>query len=52
MLSVHNCFMYLQLMTNIRTHIAAGTFAEFRREFITHYVPSKNLRVLRAAERG
>jgi queuine tRNA-ribosyltransferase len=52
MLSVHNCFMYLKLMADIRTHLAAGTFAEFRREFVTHYVPSKNLRALRAAERG
>ena len=30
MLSVHNSYMYLKLMADIRAHLAAGTFAEFR----------------------
>lgn len=51
MLSVHNCHMYLHLMEDIRKHIANGTFAEFRREFAAHYVPSKNLRALKVNER-
>jgi len=44
MISVHNCHMYVQLMTDIRRHIAQETFAEFRAEFAWTYVPSKNLR--------
>ena len=43
MLSVHNSHMYLKLMSDIRSHIAAGSFAEFRREFIAHYRPSRNV---------
>ncbi len=46
MLSLHNCHRYLQLMADIRSHLASGTFAAFRHEFIAHYVPSKNLRRL------
>ena len=49
MLSVHNSHMFLKLMTDIRAHLKAGTFGEFRREFIARYVPSR--RVL-AARRG
>jgi queuine tRNA-ribosyltransferase len=48
MVSVHNVNCYLKLMRDIRQHIAAGTFAEFRREFAATYVPSKNLLHLRA----
>jgi queuine tRNA-ribosyltransferase len=40
MLSVHNSHMYLKLMADIRAHIAAGTFAGFRREFAATYVPT------------
>lgn len=43
MVSVHNSHMYLQLMIDIRAHLAAGTFAEFRREFVGNYVPSKRV---------
>ena len=46
MLSVHNSHMYLKVMADIRTHLAAGTFAEFRKEFVSRYVPSQ--RVLKA----
>ncbi|MSU20184.1 MAG: tRNA guanosine(34) transglycosylase Tgt [Pedosphaera sp.] len=48
MLSVHNSYMYLKVMADIREHLAAGTFAEFRREFIANYIPSQ--RVLSARQ--
>ncbi|HYE30553.1 MAG TPA: tRNA guanosine(34) transglycosylase Tgt [Methylomirabilota bacterium] len=44
MLSVHNSHMYLKLMQDIRTHIAAGTFREFREDFVGNYVPSEKVR--------
>ncbi len=50
MLSVHNSHLYLQVMRDIRTHLAAGTFAEFRREFVARYVPSRKLRAAQIAE--
>lgn len=40
MLSVHNSFMYMKVMQDIREHIAAGTFREFREMFVRTYVPS------------
>ena len=40
MLSVHNTHMYLKTMADARTHLAAGTFAEYHRDFIAHYRPS------------
>jgi queuine tRNA-ribosyltransferase len=40
MLSVHNTHMYLKVMEDVRASIAAGNFAEFRREFIANYKPS------------
>jgi|ERR1043166_242769 queuine tRNA-ribosyltransferase len=43
LVSIHNSHMYLKLMADVRAHIAAGTFAEFRREFIAHYVPSQKI---------
>ncbi len=52
MVSVHNSRMYLKLMADIRAHIAAGTFGEFRRDFIANYVPSRKVLLARAnAER-
>ncbi len=52
MVSVHNSRMYLKVMADIRAHIAAGTFGEFRREFIANYVPSRRVLLARAnAER-
>jgi len=48
MVSVHNSHMYLKLMSDIRAHIAAGTFGEFRAEFIAHYVPSRRVLLARA----
>jgi queuine tRNA-ribosyltransferase len=43
MLSVHNTHMFLRLMRDVRSHLAAGTFGEFRREFIANYVPSRKV---------
>jgi hypothetical protein len=30
-------------MEEIRAHLAAGTFGEFRREFTANYVPTKRV---------
>jgi queuine tRNA-ribosyltransferase len=49
MLSVHNTFMFLQLMRDIRVHLAAGTFTEFRQEFIANFQPSRKVLAARAA---
>ena len=43
MLSVHNSHMFLKLMADMRGHLAAGTFAEFRKEFVGRYVPSRKV---------
>lgn len=48
MLSVHNSHMYIKLMSDMRAHLHAGTFAEFRKEFIANYVPSKKVLEARA----
>ena len=49
MVSVHNSHMYLKVMANIRSHIAAGTFADFRKEFIANYIPSRKVLAARGA---
>jgi queuine tRNA-ribosyltransferase len=43
MLSVHNSHMYIRVMTDMQRHLAAGTFGEFRREFVANYVPSQKI---------
>jgi queuine tRNA-ribosyltransferase len=43
MVSVHNSHMYLKLMADLRAHLAAGTFAEFRREFVANYIPTRRV---------
>jgi queuine tRNA-ribosyltransferase len=43
MLSVHNTHMYLKTMADARAHLAAGTFAEFYREFIANFRPSEKV---------
>jgi queuine tRNA-ribosyltransferase len=48
MVSVHNSHMYMKLMADIRGAIAAGTFGEFRRQFVAGFVPS--LKILKARE--
>ncbi len=49
MLSVHNSHMYLRVMADIRRHLAAGTFGEFRTAFIAKCRPSKRIMDARAA---
>ncbi len=44
LLTIHNVRMYLRLMNDVRSHIEAGTFAEFRKEFVAGYVPSEKVR--------
>jgi queuine tRNA-ribosyltransferase len=48
MVSVHNSHLYLKVMADIRAHLATGTFSDFRREFIAHYVPTEKVRLARA----
>ncbi len=43
LVSIHNSHHYMKVMADIRHHIAAGTFAEFRREFAATYVPSQKI---------
>jgi queuine tRNA-ribosyltransferase len=43
MVSVHNSHFYLEVMREIRAHLAAGTFAEYRRQFAATYVPSQKI---------
>jgi queuine tRNA-ribosyltransferase len=50
MLSVHNTHLFVKLMADARAHLAAGTFADFYREFIAHYTPSR--KVLSARKAG
>ena len=50
MLSVHNVHLFLRLMADVRAALAAGTFAEFRREFVANYVPSRKVLSARQKE--
>jgi queuine tRNA-ribosyltransferase len=50
LVSVHNSHIYLKIMSDIRAHLAAGTFAEFRREFIATYRPSRKILSARVKE--
>jgi queuine tRNA-ribosyltransferase len=43
LVSIHNSHFYLKLMAEIRAHLSAGTFGEFRREFIARYRPSERV---------
>ena len=43
MVSVHNSHLFLKIMADVRAAIAAGTFAEFYRDFIANYVPSQKV---------
>jgi queuine tRNA-ribosyltransferase len=37
LITLHNLHFYLDLMAQVRRHIEAGTFAEFRKEFVGNY---------------
>jgi len=43
LVSLHNLHFYLELMREIRAHIAAGTFAQFRAEFLARYRPTERV---------
>lgn len=43
LVSIHNSHIYLKVMEDIRKHLAAGTFGDFRQEFIANYVPTKKV---------
>lgn len=47
MVSVHNSHMFIKVMSDIRANLAAGTFSEFRREFIANYRPSEKVLLAR-----
>ena len=49
MLSLHNTHFYLRVMADIRAHLRAGTFGEFRKEFIARYRPTSRVLAGRAA---
>ncbi|MGB7769953.1 MAG: tRNA guanosine(34) transglycosylase Tgt [Verrucomicrobiia bacterium] len=50
MVSVHNSHLFLKIMADVRAAIAAGSFAEFYREFIANYVPSRKVLSARQTE--
>ncbi len=43
MLSVHNSHMFMKVMRDIRSHIATGTFGEFREMFARTYIPTQKV---------
>jgi len=43
MLSVHNSHFFMEVMRDIRCHLAAGTFDDFRDEFIARYRPTSKV---------
>src|SRR5690349_2565945 len=48
MLSVHNSHVFASVVADVRAHLQAGTFAEFYRDFIANYTPTR--RVLAARQ--
>jgi len=43
LVSIHNSQLFLRILADVRAHLAAGTFGEFRREFIANYVPTRRV---------
>ncbi len=43
MLSVHNSYLFLKIMADVRAALAAGTFEDYYRNFIKNYVPSQKV---------
>jgi queuine tRNA-ribosyltransferase len=48
LVSIHNTHFYLEVMREVRAAIAAGVFAEYRREFAASYVPTRRVLAARA----
>ena len=38
LITIHNLYFYLRLMTLIRTALEQGTFAQFREQFVANYI--------------
>ncbi|HEY6167174.1 MAG TPA: tRNA guanosine(34) transglycosylase Tgt [Verrucomicrobiae bacterium] len=51
LVSLHNSHLFLRILADARECLAAGTFSEFRREFIANYVPTKRVLAGREIER-
>ncbi len=51
MVSVHNSHLFLKVMADVRAALAAGTFAEFRRNFVANYMPSRKVLLAREESR-
>ena len=49
LLSLHNTRLFLKVMAEVRAAIAAGTFAEYRRQFAANYRPTRKVLLARAA---
>jgi queuine tRNA-ribosyltransferase len=52
LITLHNLHFYLTLMARVRAAIEAGTFTEFRREFVAGYTPSANAERERGARKS
>jgi queuine tRNA-ribosyltransferase len=50
LVSIHNSHFYLEVMREIRTHVAAGTFGAYREDFIARYVPTRRVLASRRTE--
>ena len=50
MLSVHNTRVFFKLMADVRTALAAGSFSDFRQNFVSNYRPSQKVLLTRAVE--
>jgi queuine tRNA-ribosyltransferase len=48
LVSIHNSHFFLQVMREIRAHLTAGTFPEFRQRYASQYVPSSKVLAARA----
>lgn len=48
LVSLHNTHFYLQVMREVRAALAAGSFAEYRRQFATTYLPTRRVLAARA----
>jgi queuine tRNA-ribosyltransferase len=42
LITLHNLHFYLGLMAKVRASIEGGTFADFRRDFVSGYKPHKD----------
>jgi queuine tRNA-ribosyltransferase len=49
MLSVHNSYLFLKVMSDVRAAIVNDTFSDFYRDFIAGYRPTQRVLLARAA---